>query len=262
MQEHATRRLPAVLRPFVQAVRGYHLTSFRPGVHVGLPTATLTCVFDLGGGLDLSGLDLAGVRRFTACFSGLSPAPALIHHDGTQHGIMLHLTPLGLSDLFGVPAAELTGGVVSATELMGTEGRVLEERLRAAPAWSSLDVLVRDLVGRVPERPRENLAAEVWERITRRRGRVTVRELAAESGWSERHLRGSVRSEIGLGAKTIGRLARFEATVPALSSGRPIAAVAADCGYADQAHLTREWRRLAGVTPGQWLAREEFAPAQ
>ena len=38
---------------------------------------------------------------------------------------------------------------------------------------------------------------------------------------------------------------------------RPLAEVAAECGYADQAHLAREWSELAGCSPTTWL-REEF----
>ncbi len=35
-----------------------------------------------------------------------------------------------------------------------------------------------------------------------------------------------------------------------------LATIAAECGYADQAHMAREWRALAGASPTQWLAAE------
>ena len=39
---------------------------------------------------------------------------------------------------------------------------------------------------------------------------------------------------------------------------RSLATIAADCGYADQAHMAREWRALAGASPTQWLADERL----
>jgi AraC-like DNA-binding protein len=39
---------------------------------------------------------------------------------------------------------------------------------------------------------------------------------------------------------------------------RSLAAIAAECGYADQAHMAREWRTLAGASPTQWLADERL----
>jgi AraC-like DNA-binding protein len=51
---------------------------------------------------------------------------------------------------------------------------------------------------------------------------------------------------------------RFERAVGQMrSSGRPrLAEIAARCGYADQAHLTREWQAIAGCTPRRWIAEE------
>ena len=37
-----------------------------------------------------------------------------------------------------------------------------------------------------------------------------------------------------------------------------LATIAAECGYADQAHMAREWRTLAGASPTQWLAAEQL----
>lgn len=82
--------------------------------------------------------------------------------------------------------------------------------------------------------------------------------LAQEVGGSRRHLGERFRREFGLTPKVAGRVMRFESTRRLLGTpGRPgLADVAARCGYADQAHLTREWRELAGCTPSTWLTEE------
>jgi AraC-like DNA-binding protein len=96
-----------------------------------------------------------------------------------------------------------------------------------------------------------------------------VSELAAGTGWSERHLTSRFRAEIGLTPKAAARVIRFDRarrllvrhlTQPA-ASGYRLADLAADCGYYDQAHLAREFRTLAGCPPSQWLA-EEFRNVQ
>jgi len=85
---------------------------------------------------------------------------------------------------------------------------------------------------------------------------VTVQEVASDVGYSRRRLSTLVREECGLTPKEYQRVARFEASRE-LVGRRPLAEVAARCGYADQAHLTREWTALAGCAPTTWL-REEF----
>ncbi len=65
-----------------------------------------------------------------------------------------------------------------------------------------------------------------------------------------------VRDECGLSPKAYQRVARFQAS-RTLVGHRSLAESAALCGYSDQAHLTREWVKLAGCPPSTWL-REEF----
>jgi AraC-like DNA-binding protein len=89
-----------------------------------------------------------------------------------------------------------------------------------------------------------------------------VGEVAAEVGYSRRRLSSVVRAECGVTPKEWQRIARFSASRARLArqAGRgrvSLAALAAATGYADQAHLTREWRALAGCTPTTWL-RTEF----
>jgi transcriptional regulator GlxA family with amidase domain len=84
--------------------------------------------------------------------------------------------------------------------------------------------------------------------------------LAGEVGWSRRHLTDRFTAEYGLGPKAMARVLRFErARWMIVRAAFPsLAAVAAECGYADQAHMTREWQALAGASPTAWLAAEQL----
>jgi len=69
------------------------------------------------------------------------------------------------------------------------------------------------------------------------------------TGAAERALQRACRRWLGLSPKAFLRIERAWAARRAIREGQPLAAVAADLGYADQAHLTREIRQLLGVTP-------------
>src|SRR5690606_32137193 len=98
---------------------------------------------------------------------------------------------------------------------------------------------------------------EAFRLIEASGGRVTVAEVADRVGWSRRHLGERFRQEIGLSPKAAARVVRFHRARRLLATGgRGLAEVAAVAGYADQAHLTREFKDLAGATPTAWLAEE------
>ncbi|MEV6626692.1 helix-turn-helix transcriptional regulator, partial [Amycolatopsis sp. NPDC051114] len=98
---------------------------------------------------------------------------------------------------------------------------------------------------------------EAWRRMRGADGRVRVTDLAGEVGWSRRHLGERFRAELGLAPKQAARVLRFERAGRLLRQGHAdLAALAVECGYYDQAHLTNEWRALAGCTPGTWIAEE------
>ena len=94
----------------------------------------------------------------------------------------------------------------------------------------------------------------------RRVGRsVQIGSLGAELGWSPHRLIARFREHVGLSPKTAARVIRFDRAVASLRSGTSrIAEVAAACGYADQAHLSREFRELGDISPGNFL--QDVAP--
>lgn len=82
----------------------------------------------------------------------------------------------------------------------------------------------------------------------------TGRAVAAELGTSERTLQRALRETIARGPNDVARRIRLQEAVRQLSApGADIATVAANLGYADQAHLTTEFRSVAGVTPGRYV---------
>jgi transcriptional regulator GlxA family with amidase domain len=95
-----------------------------------------------------------------------------------------------------------------------------------------------------------------WDRLEETGGNLRIEELAGEVGWSRRHLAELFRVETGLSPKAAARVIRFERACDRLRSpgGAPLAQVAADTGYVDQAHLARDFRELAGLTASTWLS--------
>lgn len=154
----------------------------------------------------------------------------------------------------GLPVAELRDQGVGLEELWGQDARRVEERVRSAATRK--DALLALIGGLAPRLPRpQDLDHEV------RRAVVAVArgdDPAQSAGLSERQLRRRFEAEVGYGPATLARVLRFQRFLRlanATTTPQPsLARLAADAGYADQAHLAREARRLAGLPPSELLA--------
>ena len=158
--------------------------------------------------------------------------------------------------VLGLPARELLDSRIPLAELWRLDG--LDERIADAASpdrrRAELERALlerRDVIG-VPDR----LIRAATERLGRPNARVST--LSDELGTSERQLRRQFHDAVGYGPKTLDRILRFQrfvALAPALGNGGGgLARAAADLGYADQAHLTRECTRLSGLTPSELVA--------
>ncbi len=82
---------------------------------------------------------------------------------------------------------------------------------------------------------------------------LTVGDLASRSGRSERSLQRLIHRHLGLSPKWLIQRRRLQEAAQQLKSGgRPLAQVAVDLGYSDQAHFTRDFHRVTGYRPGQF----------
>jgi AraC-like DNA-binding protein len=266
VMESPLHRPPAVLRPYVDHYVGYRMAGFAAGEHMGLPSRYLTFIVSFDAPLHLR-VQPDGSEEPSWCdtmLGGLHTRPAVICHDGNQHGIQLHVTPAGARRLFGLPAGPLSGLVVPLGELWGPIAAELHERLEGTAGWGQrFAILDEVLIRRMTVHPDRTASPELrraWQRLLSGEGQVAIGALAKEVGWSRRHLNQRFTAEFGIGPKAMARVVRFErAKSMIVQPGRPgLATIAAMCGYADQAHLTREWRGFAGASPTEWLAAEEL----
>lgn len=277
VDEHVAGRPAAGLRPLVSGYAGYRQAGVAPAVHRGLPSPFLTVIFTLDEPLEIIAHPDPGQPggRYDTLVGGLHTAPALITHDGRQSGIQIGMSPLGSRALLGVPAGELTSLDVEGADVLGPLAAQIQERLRDGADWPRRFEILNELLldraragadaagtepGAVPGISREVRYA--WQALLRSGGRIGVAQLAADTGWSDRHLRARFRLEIGLTPKAAARVIRFDRARRRLvgrirAGGAPdLSELAADGGYYDQAHLDREFAALAGCAPTIWLARE------
>ncbi|MFF7604349.1 helix-turn-helix domain-containing protein [Streptomyces parvulus] len=272
MEDHTATMIHArpapALRRYVGSYVGFDLRGFPAGVHCGPPGRTLTAVISLSGPLEVAaGVDDGSpVTVFGSVAGGLMRRAVAIHHDGRQEGVKVSLTPLGARAVYGMPAADLAHRLVPLDELLGALGVELVDRLRAATAWvvrfAVLDELLLRAVGRgaggdLVSRVRPEVA-EAWRRLLASRGRAQVGAVAAELGWSRRYLTERFRGEVGLSPKAFARVLRFEYAHELATAHEPPpwADVATVAGYADQAHLVRDWREFTGRSPKVWRRGE------
>ncbi|MFC5467476.1 helix-turn-helix domain-containing protein [Cohnella suwonensis] len=83
-------------------------------------------------------------------------------------------------------------------------------------------------------------------------GSVTVRELAADTGYSERYLRTKFEHSLGFPPKLYNRIVRFQQALEGVVRGvAPLSDVAAGGGYFDQAHFMKDFKSFSLMTPSQ-----------
>ncbi|TDD64878.1 AraC family transcriptional regulator [Jiangella aurantiaca] len=177
----------------------------------------------------------------------------------------LRLRPGALAAVLGRPVADLTGLVVDAVEVWGTAAAAAGERLAAATTDDAAVGVLEDLVAAAALRTGatgpEPLLAEATRRLMPWHA-AEVRAVGAELYVSERGFRRHCLAGVGIGPKALQRILRFQGFLARTqaataaggeAAGDGLARLAVDAGYADQAHLTRECVRLAGVTPRVFL---------
>ncbi|MEV8532723.1 helix-turn-helix transcriptional regulator [Streptomyces sp. NPDC051211] len=144
--------------------------------------------------------------------------------------------------LLGVPAYELRDRRVELADLW--PARTVRALAGTVASYADPSAGLEELARRHAPAP-DPLTAEV---VARLRAGETVARIADALGMGPRRLHRRSLTAFGYGPKTLARVLRLQRALAGVRAGRPYPEVAHTTGYADQAHLAREVRSLAGTT--------------
>jgi AraC-like DNA-binding protein len=229
----------------------------------------------------LDGLSGSGwTKRDGAWVVGLHDRHLLSEAVGERHFMVVRFTPIGAHLFLRTPMNLVANQAIDLADIDSNLARLLLARVGAMPGWSErFDAVEALIMERILSQVAPLAIGSAFRTLESAHGRVPLGWLASEAACSHRHLIAQFRTFVGLPPKTVARLLRFNRAMRALHgpshrrrdepAGKPYieapttkqfrvsaiswADVAADCGYADQAHFTKEFREFSGSTPAQFL---------
>ena len=165
-----------------------------------------------------------------------------------MHAFGVRFTPIGARAWLGLPLNELTGRIEDAGSVCGASARLccaIEQATNSRERFTAAESAVRAMLRRPPA-PADAIGRAVAV-IERSAGMLAVDMVALAAGLGVRQMERRFLEHVGITPKALARIVRFQRALRGLRAGAPAAAVAAACGFADQPHLAREFRRFAGL---------------
>jgi AraC-like DNA-binding protein len=203
------------------------------------------------------------VRSDVGLLIGPHDRPIVNEPTGETHAIGIVCTPIGCDPALGIAPTRVRGRVVPLGEHWPSATGLRERLLRMDDPTGMLDVVESHLVASAgPMTPRlERMARAVA--LLEADPTTAVARIAATVGVSHGYLDREFRRSVGMGPRALARLLRVRRLLEGLDVRGDIdwAGEAAALGWADQAHLIRDFRRHTGVTPTRYVRAQLAALA-
>ncbi len=156
--------------------------------------------------------------------------------------------PGGQSAFHSERASRFTDTIIDAEQIWGHVTRALRSDLIAEKDTAvQCEIIEKFLVDRLQNRPAEDEKLSAMVAALRSGEQVTA--LQKRMFTSQRQIHELFDRRIGIRPKLFSRLERFSATLADSAATSNASSPAYDHGYADQAHMTREFREFSGATP-------------
>ncbi len=166
--------------------------------------------------------------------------------------------PGGFRPFLGAPVSSITDRFLPVDEVFGAAGRDLADVILAADDDGAVAATERFLLARLPD-PGAAAVTAMVERAAADAAITRADQLAAAYDVGLRRLQRLFAEHVGVGPKWVIRRYRLhEAAARAADGGDlDLVRLAADLGYSDQAHLTRDFTAIVGVSPARYARSQQ-----
>jgi AraC-like DNA-binding protein len=251
------RPVPAALQGHVRDIVHYRETVRGRFRQVETASLVVPLIIGFGEAFPIGlGREPSSNETYGSFTSGIYAGPVVIHSTGAMECVQVNFTPLGAWRFFGLPMSDIASRMVSLDDLPDQSIRELRLRLADLPLPAMrLDLVTAFVADRLARSNAPDAAIDAaFSLMLARKGDIRISSIAERLDWSRKHLADRFHTTIGVSPKTLARIMRFNHAQAMARSGGDWADIAAACGYADQAHLAREFVELSGSTPTAWKA--------
>lgn len=199
-------------------------------------------------------LDLVYVDGRRLLVAGPDTSAASAQRQPGTLTVGVRFRPGAAASVLGVAAEELRDRRIPLEEVWNDAGTALEEQVASAQtAADRLAILVDAVFDRLPDAPPPDRLVAAAAHLLHRNPRAQISDLAEDVSLSERQLRRRFHVHVGYGPKMLARVMRLQRLLALAPRHDGLAELALASGYADQAHMTAECTRLAGLPPAALL---------
>jgi AraC-like DNA-binding protein len=254
-------RVPdARLKPYVIDYIGYRERARMPMRRLQPPFDGIPMIVTFGPGIDIINGDRPAERRLHRSFlAGLHDVHVFTEYDGEQLGFQVNFTLLGAYRFLNITMSDIANRCIDLGDLLGDgEAKRLVDSLRDATDWPArFDVMDRFLLERLRRgRPMSPDIAWALKSLQASHGARSIGALSRDLSCSRKTLIQRFHAQIGLSPKAVANILRFTHAVERIRAAdeESWADLAIACGYYDQAHFNRDFRRYSGRTPRDFQA--------
>ena len=248
-------------------IGGFSEYAAAPVHRLELPPPAVVIVLCCGEPVTLQpALNPGSSTAMSAFFAGLQVQAQCVAHSGINDCIEIQLPPLAAYRLFGGTVSESNRDTVDLLEVARCPVNTLLDQLRATNCWQQRLAAVDRFIAHGLCESKRCVPPELswaWQILERSHGQASIGSLARTVGWSERHLINQCRAFMGVRPKAMARRLRFSyaANLVSTQPTGSLCMIAAEAGFSDQSHMTREFQFFSGLTPSSLrTARFEDLP--
>ncbi|MNJ85118.1 DNA-binding transcriptional activator FeaR [compost metagenome] len=179
--------------------------------------------------------------------------------DAQIFGVQFH--PYALSYLFSIPTIELTNSVLDVQNLLGKEGKEIEEQLFLAETIEERARLIstyfESKLSGISEKDQTIITA--IETVNQSGSNLNMDLLAKETYLSQRQFERRFKELSGFSPISYSRIVRFEKALNSLITNQQLTDIPFAHGYYDQAHFNNDFKSFTGYNPKKYLQVNELA---